>query len=234
MQKGLPRSKGGLTNQPCEVGHCQVTSPLSQPHSSGNEVGTSPTDQQGGLTLSFQEFGDPGVIPHFVLLITSLSLQIFVSLSLLLLHSSLQSIFHCSIQSCSYLLKIWGWGALPFCSVAWSQASISHAAVPPCLYIATNTGLTASNHLLISSQKLPQFVFFAPVLYSDPYSFCIYMHFHVFPSRKMLNERHLRNQGPFRLLTACQTSKPANHTWIRVVTTVLYANADFFRPSANV
>ena len=71
------------------------------------------------------------------------------------------------------------------------STSISHDPVPPHLYIATNIGLTASNCLLISSQKLPWFTSFAPMLYSDRYSFYIYMNFHLFSSRKMLKRRQL-------------------------------------------
>lgn len=194
----------------------------------------TPPGWQGSFTLSFEKFVDPRAIPYFVLLVMSLSLQILASLSSLPPLFSLQSIFQHSIQSFFSLLKIWSSRGLPFCLVGWSQASISHDPVLPHLDVATNIGLTASNCLLISSQKLPQFTFFAPVLYSDPYSFSAYMNFRLLSSRKKLNQRHLQNQGLHQLLTVCQTSKPANHSWIHVVTTVLCANAEFFRQSANV
>lgn len=52
-------------------------------------------------------------------------------------------------------------------------------------------------------------------------------------SRKMLNSRYLQSQGPHLLLTVCQPSKPASHTWIPAVTTVLCANVEFSRQSAS-
>lgn len=75
-----------------------------------------------GFTLSFEKFGDPRVIPYFIFLITLVTLQILASLSVLLPHFSLQSIFQRSLCSVVFLIAQ-NRGLMTFYSVRWSQAA---------------------------------------------------------------------------------------------------------------